>query len=564
MYHNYDLKNIKTPVNVYQLEMLLKNYQYDQLKTEFLINGFTNGFDLGYRGDRKVKRVAPNLKFRVGDEIELWNKVMAEVKLGRYAGPYNDPPFEFFVQSPIGLVPKDNGAKTRLIFHLSYPHTKLGNKPKSINANTPNSWTKVKYMDFDQAVLLCRKAGKGCYAGKSDLSSAFRHLAIRKLDWMLLVMKARNPVTQKFCYFVDKCLPFGAAISCALFQAFSDAVAFIVSRKTNKKLVNYLDDFFFVALLRMLCNSQITEFMQVCELINFPVSQEKTFWGNTQIVFLGLLINTMTCTVSIPVDKINKALKLIAFFLTRRKAKLIEVQQLCGLLNFFTRAIVPGRAFMRRLYNNTKGVQRAEHYVRICKQFKADLKLWQVFLLHPTAYARPFIDFETIQQAKQVEVYSDASRNSLLGCGGHNGKSWFVKRWDQSFILEFQPSIAYLELYALTVGMHLWVEQFANNRIIIFCDNLSVVYMVNTQTSSCKKCMTLIRLLVLQQLLHNVRIFARHVPTELNVLSDSLSRGQWKRFAKNAARSYPSMDKQPMPIPQYLSDMRYLYKYSSI
>ena len=91
-------------------------------KLAFLVNGFTNGFKLHYEGPlHNCKRSAPNLKLRVGSKVELCNKVMTEVELGRYAGPFHEPPFESYVQSPIGLVPKDKGLKTRLIFHLSYP-----------------------------------------------------------------------------------------------------------------------------------------------------------------------------------------------------------------------------------------------------------------------------------------------------------------------------------------------------------------------------------------------------------------------------------------------------------
>ena len=60
---------------------------------------------------------------------------MKEVELGRFAGPYDEPPFEHFVQSPIGLVPKDKGLKTRLIFHLSYP--KDG---ESVNSGIPKEF----------------------------------------------------------------------------------------------------------------------------------------------------------------------------------------------------------------------------------------------------------------------------------------------------------------------------------------------------------------------------------------------------------------------------------------
>ena len=111
-YENFDLENIVSPVHVDVLESLLVESGYNNDKTKFLIDGFRNGFSIGYDGDQCVKQTAPNLKLYVGSETELWNKVMKEVKLKRYAGPFEQVPFEHYIQSPIGLVPKDNGTKT--------------------------------------------------------------------------------------------------------------------------------------------------------------------------------------------------------------------------------------------------------------------------------------------------------------------------------------------------------------------------------------------------------------------------------------------------------------------
>ena len=213
LYENLDLENLVTPVNAYELQRLLLETGYDSTKTQFLIDGFSNGFDLGYRGPENVKQTSNNLKFTIGDKIELWNKVMKEVQLKRYAGPFEKIPFENYIQSPIGLVPKDGGKKTRLIFHLSHPRD-----PKrgvSVNGNIPEELTRVKYSDFDESVKLCIQEGPGCYIGKSDMTSAFRHLAMAKRFWKYLVMKAQNPIDNKWYYFVDKCMPFGASISCA-------------------------------------------------------------------------------------------------------------------------------------------------------------------------------------------------------------------------------------------------------------------------------------------------------------------------------------------------------------
>ena len=103
---NWDLENIISPVCPTKLNDLLNRAGYDKDKQEFLVAGFTHGFELQYEGNLKsCRRFAPNLKLRVGNKFELWNKVMTEVELGRFAGPFKEPPFDFFVQSPIGLVP---------------------------------------------------------------------------------------------------------------------------------------------------------------------------------------------------------------------------------------------------------------------------------------------------------------------------------------------------------------------------------------------------------------------------------------------------------------------------
>ena len=49
---NFDLKNVVTLINVDRLHQLLKKSNYDREETKFLVDGFTNGFDLGYAGNR--------------------------------------------------------------------------------------------------------------------------------------------------------------------------------------------------------------------------------------------------------------------------------------------------------------------------------------------------------------------------------------------------------------------------------------------------------------------------------------------------------------------------------
>ena len=48
-------------------------------------------------------------------------KLNKELSAHRLAGPFSDPPFEKFLVSPLGVVPKKIPEEYRLIHHLSFP-----------------------------------------------------------------------------------------------------------------------------------------------------------------------------------------------------------------------------------------------------------------------------------------------------------------------------------------------------------------------------------------------------------------------------------------------------------
>ena len=78
-------------------------------------------------------------------------------------------------------------------------------------------------------------------------------------------------------------------------------------QKTGKKTVNYLDDFLFAALMKLLCDWQINTFLEICKQINFPVAIDKMFWGTNLLTFLGLLLDTRNQIVCIPKEKVERA-----------------------------------------------------------------------------------------------------------------------------------------------------------------------------------------------------------------------------------------------------------------
>ena len=537
------------------LERLLRESKYDKEETSFLMDGFTNGFDIGYEGPENRRDMSKNIPIKegVGSKEELWKKVMSEVEVKRYAGPFEKNCFEHYIQSPIGLVPKA-GNKTRQIFHLSYDF-KNGNR--SLNYHTPAEKCSVKYQDIDAAVRLSLKLCKQLKTkklrfSKTDLVSAFRILPLKSKSFRWLVLKAEDPRMGKTYYFIDKCLPFGSSISCSHFQRFSNALKHIAEYLWNKKsgisaedkeqfvhfIINYLDDFLFIAELINKCNRMI-RFKNMCELIGVPVSVEKTEWGAVRMIFLGLLLDGNAMFMTVPEDKKLRAINLLTQMLGKRKAKVKELEKLAGFLNFLNKAVTPGRAFTRRMYAKfavQKLSLKPHHHIMLDKEFKDDCKMWKSFLTseNEITIARPFMDFSEKQTAHQLRFYTDASAKATFGIGCVFNTDWICLQWNEGFIDTYEPNIEFLELYALCIGIFSWCERLCDKRIQIFCDNQAVVAMVNNNTSGCKYCMVLIRKLTLLCMRINLKIFVSYVRSAENILADSLSSMDFRRFKQHA------------------------------
>ena len=83
---------------------------------------------------------------------------------------------------------------------------------------------------------------------------------------------------------------------------------------------------------------------------------------------------------------------------------------------------------------------------------------------------------------------------------------------------------------------------------MLHCDNESVCKMINKSSSSCKNCMVLIRLIVLECLIWNVDLSAEWVATGDNGKADAISRLEFDRFRTLG----PDMSENPVHVPEAL------------
>lgn len=249
----------RTPIKVACLEKYLKYYP-DSKTSLLLLDGFRNGFSLQYSGPR-TPFISKNLKSAELLKTETHSKLNKETTLGRMSGPFTNMPILTLRTSPIGLVNKSDGS-FRLIMHLSFPNGCCVN-----DFVDPNE-TSVKYTSFDEVIDMVSSLGKGARLGVQDIKSAFRLLPISPGDFDLLGIYFDGN------FYVDKSLPFGCSIACALFEKFSTFLHWLVVSSAGKHSVkHYLDDFIFGGSANSDdCLVLMNTFTELCNELGVPIA----------------------------------------------------------------------------------------------------------------------------------------------------------------------------------------------------------------------------------------------------------------------------------------------------
>ena len=103
-----------------------------------------------------------------------------------------------------------------------------------------------------------------------------------------------------------------------------------------------LDDFmFFGPPDSLICLNSLQAFLLLAESLGLPIKDDKTVLPSTSAELHGILFNIETMLMSLPQDKVQRAISLIDDMFKKRNVTLLQVQQLHGLLNFVCRAVPP-------------------------------------------------------------------------------------------------------------------------------------------------------------------------------------------------------------------------------
>jgi hypothetical protein len=288
-------------------------------------------------------------------------------------------------------------------------------------------------------------------------------------------------------------------------------------------------------------------FLKLASELNIPINVKKTVLPTTSPTVHGIEFDTQLMQIRLPEEKLTKIRHQLKTIVSQKSVSLQNLQSIIGLLNFACLVVSPGRAFLRRVIDLTKGHVKPFHHIHINKEACQDFKAWKHFLDNFNGIS--VLKKATWESSIKCQLFTDSAKST--GCAAVFNNLWFSLPWESN-VQHYHISL--LELYPIIIALYIWGSSLQNKCILFMCDNAAVVDIINNQTCKDSNTMVLVRHLVITCLKYNINFRAKHIPGKNNIIADLLSRLQ----IPEALKLNDQLSHRGTHIPQHLELSRLL------
>ena len=430
------------------------------------------------------------------------------------------------VYSDLGAVEEDN--KPALV-HPLLAVAKEGRKVRlcldlSRNCNDYIRKRSFRLLSLREAVLLSHP---GCFYGKMDLSACFLSFPLHP-DASKLMGFSLGGKTYRFSG-----VPFGLSSAPRVVSLLLDVVSAVLLDR-GVEHVRYLDDFLFVGPSASQVSANMRTAALVLQEFGLVNNLSKCEGPARSIEFLGIQIDSSSCTLSVPKHKLQTLASKLEDVLGRRSVSAQRLRSVLGYLSHLSMVLPAARPFLRGLIDEVscrrswlKGSRR------ISKTLREDLLFW-------LRHAKSWNGTQRWRaESEPVVLASDASTS---------GFGWVLERapqsvcdrlpafmspghavagyWDRDLrVLQSSSSnIGWGELFVPLAAVRRMGPALSNSHIVFAIDNAGDVEVINRRRTSSPRMRTLLRELCTLSLQYNFAFTAIHRPGARNILPDILSR----------------------------------------
>ncbi|XP_057312267.1 uncharacterized protein LOC130653768 [Hydractinia symbiolongicarpus] len=440
-----------------------------------------------------------------------------EIAAGNYVISATKP----LIVSALSAIPKPDTSEIRLIHDCSMPP-----------GNGVNSYIDIERQKFQTLDEAARLLKPGYFMAKVDLRHAYRSVPVHPSNWPALGLKWKFKGDKNFTYLVDTRLPFGGKSAPGIFHRLTQAVRRMMARRGFSLMVVYLDDFLVIGSTQAECQLAFKTLCTLLVSLGFELSPSKIVAPCQRLTFLGVVLDTVSLTLSLPAHKLSVLKDVIALFLTRKRAFKKQLQQLAGRLNWACKVVYGGRTFLRRVLDLMNTLPTSASKCRLTLEFHRDMVWWDEFL--DTFNGQCDFHDKRPVTALQTDACSSAVGGFYLG-------DWFY-----SNLLVYSPSLSCLhinfkEALCVVLSAARWASAWRNKTVHVYCDNTAAVSMLNKGTTRNPLMMKFLRQLFWLSATYNFRLKVVHVPDALGMvqaLSNDVIYFRQANYAESTKKNY--------------------------
>ena len=452
--------------------------------------------------------------------------VTTEVEECGLTGPFRSSPWGSIVVSPLMTAHKKPLSR-RTVFDASFgPGSLNGATPCNMYMGQATHYTYPKIEDYRLMVL---KAGKGAFMWKRDLSRFFLQIPMDPTEYNKVGIIWRG----LFFFFTG--LAFGLRHSGLQGQRVTDGVAWILRRLglesgdgRQYQVCNYVDDLGGVESTKVRAKQAYVALGELLEDLGLQESAKKAVPPTTEITYLGVQFNSISMQMAVPPEKLAEIKEEIRRWERKTTITKKELQSLLGKLFWVAKVIRYARAFMGRLLEQLRSVDKIHDSKRIklSEESKRDIRWWNSFLevfngISMIINEDPIpLSYDQLLDTPHDIMAGDATPT---GGGAWHGKEYFSGSLP-SHLLDPQLPIHLKEFWVLIVAAKMWGDRWSGRTIVLYCDNDSVVETITKRKPRDPSLLSLLREFLFIVCTKKFFPVLRKIDTKSNEIADYLSR----------------------------------------
>ncbi|XP_070556878.1 uncharacterized protein [Ptychodera flava] len=266
-----------------------------------------------------------------------------------------------------------------------------------------------------------------------------------------------------------------------------------------------------------ICQVNVATAVALLQSLGFLINWEKSkLVPKQQIQFLGMIINSLDMTISLPLEKVSRLQLDCQELLLKKSVTVRCLSRVLGRMTAAVEAVTVSPLHYRAIQKDQLAVlARTGSYdalVVLSQETREELTWWVKCL-------DVWNGRSLLPQKPQVIIQTDSSRKGWGAVYGHNSAQG---QWNQD---EQSLHINQLEMLAVSRGLESLVSHLRDVCVEVQCDNSSVVTYINCQGGTRSWPLSkLASKLWLWCLRRNILLTAVYLPGKLNREADYLSR----------------------------------------